>query len=159
MNASRLSLVMGNGPTAIDVNDASLPIPETRPLQIHLHFAEAERATDKVVKYSVSGWTSLIFGVAVFAAVVGGYQLGHHRAPDDTSNLRPMPALRDLALPEPASLGPAVGLPAIQRQLATPPQIIPPIRAPQQPGVAAGGPISAPTIVPGSSRNAFGLEN
>ena len=159
MSASRLSLVMGGSTPAPDGDGLTLPLPETGTVHLHLHIGEAERPADKVVRYSVSGWTSLIFGVAVVAAMVGGYQLGHRPASDDISNLRPMPALGGFPVPELTAPSPVGGLPAIQRQLATPPQIIPPARASQQPGAAATTPGPNVPGAPAPGRNAFGLEN
>ncbi len=161
MSASRLSLVMGGSTPAPDGDGITLPLPETGTVHIHLHIGDAERPAEKVVRYSVSGWTSLIFGVAIVAATVGGYQLGHRPASNDLSNLRPMPALGGVAVPELPTPSPAGGLPEIQRQLATPPQIIPPARAPQQSGATAmtPGPNVPGAPAPAPSRNAFGLEN
>jgi hypothetical protein len=87
----------------------------------------------------------LLAGIAIAGAFAGGYQLGHRPAPADVSNLRP-PALAGLAPPEGTLPSTRGGLPAIQQQLGTPPQIV----LPQ----AATAPAGA-----GPNRNAFGLEN
>jgi len=154
MSTPRLSLVMGGSTSAPDGSDVSLPVPESGTVHLHLHLAGAPPSAPDTAKRAVGGWSGLLIGVGLMAAFAGGYQFGHRPASDDVSNLRPMPALGGVAVTEPAMPSPAGGLPAIQRQLATPPQIILPQRAPQQPGTPAA---SSGSAVPG--RNAFGLEN
>ena len=158
MSAPRLSLVMGGSTTAPEGSDVTLPVPEGGTVHLHLHLGGTSRPAAEVARRPLGGWGGLVVGIALMGAFAGGYQLGHRAPPDDVSNLRPMPALGGLVPSEPAMPSvPAVGLPAIQRQLAMPPQIIPPPRPPQQPTVAAPAP--APAAGPAASRNAFGLEN
>ena len=160
MSTPRLSLVMGNGTTASEEGGVALPVPENGAVHLHLHLSDRTAAIAEGIKRPFGGWGGLIVGIGLMAAFGGGYQLGHRPAPDDVSNLRPLPALGSFVPPESSMPNIATGgLPAIQRQLATPPQIIPPVRAPQQAGVAAAGPNAAPSTAPSSSRNAFGLEN
>ena len=157
MSTPRLSLVMGGSTPATEGSDVSLPLPESGTVHLHLHLGEKADPAMEPAKRLLGGWGGLIVGVGLMAAFVGGYQLGHRPAPDDVSNLRPMPALGSLVPPEPAiPSAAALGLPAIQRQLATPPQIIPPTRGPQPPVTVAPAPnATGPT----ANRNAFGLEN
>lgn len=160
VSTPRLSLVMNNGATASEGGDVALPVPENGTIHVHLHLGEQPASMAEGVKRPLSGWGGLIVGIGLMAAFGGGYQLGHRPAPDDVSNLRPLPGLASFVPPEPPVPNIAAGgMPAIQRQLATPPQIIPPVRPPQQAGVAAAGPNAAPSTMPGSNRNAFGLEN
>jgi len=155
MSTPRLSLVMGGSTSAAEGSDISLPLPESGTVHLHLHPGEKAGPAMQVVQRSLGGWGCLIVGVGLMAAFGGGYQLGHRPAPDDVSNLRPRPALGSLVSPEPAMpSAAALGLPAIQRQLATPLQIIPPVRMPPQHSDTTAAPPA-----PGSSRNAFGLEN
>ena len=157
MSAPRLSLVMGGSTPVAEGSDVALPLPESGTVHLHLHLGEKAGPATEPAKRPLGGWGGLIVGVGLMAAFAGGYQLGHRPAPDDVSNLRPMPALGSIVPPEPAMPSvAALGLPAIQRQLATPPQIIPPTRAPQPPVPVAPAPNAAGPAV---SRNAFGLEN
>lgn len=168
MSASRLSLVMGN-PRPSQENEAiSLPLPESGTIHVHLHLGEGDAIHTAASLPRRSGWGALIAGVAVVAAAVGGYQIGHRPTQDDASNLRPAP-LPSAFVPE------AGGFPAIERQLATQPVILaPPRAAPAQttdhPLDPTGGPASAapnpptpsapaPSTAPNPARNAFGLEN
>ena len=159
MSTPRLSLVMGSGLTTPSGSEVPLPVPEDGAVHLHLHLGAAPSPAAERGKRPLAGWGGLVVGIGLMAAFGGGYQLGHRPAPDDVSNLRPMPAPASFVPPEPPmpSIA-AAGLPAIQRQLATPPQIIPPVRMPQQPGVTTVAPSVAPSG-PGSPRNAFGLEN
>ena len=160
MSTPRLSLVMGNGTTAAEGGDVALPVSENGTVHLHLHLGDRTASAAEVVKRPLGSWGGLIVGIGLMAAFGGGYQLGHRPAPDDVSNLRPLSGLASFVPPEPPVPNVAAGgMPAIQRQLATPPQIIPPVRPPQQAGVAAAGPNATPPTVPGSNRNAFGLEN
>ncbi|RYF12484.1 MAG: hypothetical protein EOO40_01140 [Deltaproteobacteria bacterium] len=159
MSTPRLSLVMGSGLTTPSGSEVSLPVPDDGAVHLHLHLAATASPAAEVAKRSLGGWGGLILGIGLMAAFGGGYQLGHRPAPDDVSNLRPMPAPASFVPPEPPMPSIATGgLPAIQRQLATPPQIIPPVRAPQQPGGTTVVPSTAPSA-PAPNRNAFGLEN
>jgi hypothetical protein len=161
MSTPRLSLVMGGSASVAEGGDVSLPLPESGTVHLHLHLGEKAGPAMESVNRSLGGWGCLIVGLGLMGAFGSGYQLGHRPAPDDVSNLRPMPALGSLVPPEPAMPSVAtVGLPAIQRQLATPPQIIPPTRVPQAPVLAAPAPAPAPNAAsPTANRNAFGLEN
>ena len=156
MSAPQLSLVMGGSTQSPERGEVTLPLPESGTVHLHLHMGEKAGAATGSVKRPLGGWSGLVVGIGVMAAFFGGYQLGHRPAPDDVSNLRPIPALGSPVVPELAMPSAAGGLPAIQRQLATPPQIIPPTRAPQHPSTSATAPSPA---TPASNRNAFGLEN
>ena len=159
MSTPRLSLVMGSGLTPPSGSEVSVPVPEDGAVHLHLHLGATASPAAEEGKRPLGGWGGLIVGIGLMAAFGGGYQLGHRPAPDDVSNLRPMPAPASFVPPEPPMPSIAAGgLPAIQRQLATPPQIIPPVRMLHQPGVTAVAPSVAPSE-PGSPHNAFGLEN
>ena len=156
MSTPRLHLVMG-GPSASEGGEVRRPLPHRGTFKLHLPRAQTPAPAAEAVRRPLGGWGGLIVGIGLMAAFAGGYQFGHRPAPDDVLNLRPMPALGNSLAPEPALPSPAaLGLPAIQRQLATPPQVIPPTRAPQQPGVVTTAPVPAGPV---SNRNAFGLEN
>jgi hypothetical protein len=158
--SARLSLVMGGSPSAAEGSDVSLPVSAGGTVHLHLHVGEKAGPAMESVHRSLGGWSCLIVGLGLMGAFGSGYQLGHRHAPDDVSNLRPPPALGSLVSPDPRMpSAAALGLPAIQRQLATPPQIIPPVRVPQQPGATAAAPSATPFTAPGPNRNAFGLEN
>lgn len=159
MSTPRLSLIMGDGIAVPQTADVTLPFPESGAVHLHLHLSGPAAPVAEVAKRPLAGLTGLIVGVALMAAFGGGYQFGHRPAPEDVSNLRPMPALGSFVPPEPMPGIAATGLPAIQRQLATPPQINSPVRLPQQPSVPAAGPAPGATATPGSPRNVFGLEN
>lgn len=166
MSASRLSLVMGS-PRPSQENEALvLPLPDAGTIHVHLHLGEDDAAQATPTPTRRSSWVGLVAGLAVVAAFVGGYQIGHRPAQDEVSNLRPAP------LPS-AFIPPPSGFPAIERQLATQPVILAPPRAApaastDHPLDPAGGattslpnPPSAPvpTSAPSPARNAFGLEN
>jgi hypothetical protein len=143
---------MGESPQAPDGENVPLASPGI--IHLHLHVGSGDAATREVSRKPFGGWAGLIGGVALMAAFAGGYRFAHRSSPDDVSNLRPMPAFGSLVSPGAAVPGAEGGLPAIERQLATPPQIIPPTRGAPQPVPAP----SAPGALP-SSRNPFGLEN
>ena len=112
MSAPRLSLVMGGSTSAAEGSDLSLPFPESGTVHLHLHLGERAGPATEEAKRPLGGWGGLIVGVGLMAAFAGGYQIGHRPAPDDVSNLRPMPALGSLVPPEPAMpSAAALGLP------------------------------------------------
>lgn len=163
MNPSHVSLVVGGSAApAPDQPDTTTPLPRAGTLHLHLHVGSDARASGEKGQ-PLSRWTGLLAGMALVAAFGGGYQLGHRPARDDVSNLRP-PALAGFTPPVEAVMpSTAGGLPAIQRELALPPRIIPPQGAAPQPAVAppAAAPSapSTPAAAATPSRNAFGLEN
>ena len=165
MNPSHLSLVVGGAaaPSA-DHPDTTTPLPGAGTLHLHLHVGGEARAPGEKGQ-PLSRWTGLLAGMALVVAFGGGYQIGHRPARDDVSNLRP-PALSEFTPPAEAVMpSTARGLPAIQRELALPPRIIPPQGAAPQAATppaapnAPGTPAAAGTGPAGPSRNAFGLEN
>ncbi|MDJ0390700.1 hypothetical protein QMO56_21525 [Roseomonas sp. E05] len=169
MNPSHLSLVVGGAAApGADHPDTTTPLPGAGTLHLHLHVAsEAMERAPGEKGQPLSRWTGLLAGMALVVAFGGGYQLGHRPARDDVSNLRP-PALAGFTPPVEAVMpSTAGGLPAIQRELALPPRIIPPQgvaphaatppAAQSAPGTPAA--VAAGTGPTGPSRNAFGLEN
>jgi hypothetical protein len=149
---------MGEHARALD--DAGVPLTPPGIIQFHLHVASGGTVANGVNRKSLGGWAGLIGGIALMAAFAGGYQFGHRSSPDGVSNLRPVAALGGFVPPGAAGPSAEAGLPAIERQLATTPQIIPPMRGATQaaPPPALPIPSSAPGA-PTPARNAFGLEN
>jgi hypothetical protein len=139
---------MGESTQAPDGGNVPLAPPGI--IHLHLHVGSGDTATRNVSRKSLGGWAGLIGGVALMAAFAGGYRFAHRSSADDVANLRPMPALGSLVPPGAAVPSAEGGLPAIERQLATPPQIIPPTR---------GTPTPPAPGAPPSARNPFGLEN
>lgn len=157
MSAPRLSLVMGEHARAPD--DADVPLTPPGIVQLHLHVSSGGTVANDVNRKSLGGWAGLIGGIALMAAFAGGYQFGHRSPTDGVSSLRPLPPLGSLLPPGAAGPSAEAGLPAIERQLATTPQFIPPMRATPQ---AAASPTTSSPSAPGApapARNAFGLEN
>jgi hypothetical protein len=143
---------MGESTQAPDGGNVPLPSPGI--IHLHLHVGSGDTAIREVGRKSFGGWAGLLGGVALMAAFAGGYRFAHRSSPDAAANLRPMPALGSLVPPGAAVPSAETGLPAIERQLATPPQIIPPTRGAPQPVPAPSAPGAPP-----SPRNPFGLEN
>ena len=101
MSTPRLSLVMGSGLTTPSGSEVSLPVPEDGAVHLHLHLGATASPAAEGGKRPLGGWGGLIVGIGLMAAFGGGYQLGHRPAPDDVSNLRPMPAPASFVPPEP----------------------------------------------------------
>lgn len=162
MSASRLSLVMGSPRPSQEQEGINLPLPDVGTIHVHLHLGEGDAAQPTPTPTRRSGWVGLVAGLAVVAAFVGGYQIGHRPGQDEVSNLRAA-SLPSAFVPSPN------GFPAIERQLATQPVILAPRPAAPAPstdqsldpaGVATTPPsIPVPTSAPNPARNAFGLEN
>jgi len=157
---------MGSSRPSPESEGVVLPLPDAGTIHVHLHLGEGDAVQAAPTLTRRSGWVGLVAGLAVVAAFVGGYQIGHRPVQEEASNPRPTP------LPS-AFIPPPNGFPAIERQLATQPVILAPPRAAPAPstdhpldlaGVATTSlpnppPAPVSTGAPSPARNAFGLEN
>ena len=96
MSASRLSLVMGSSRPSQENEAISLPLPETGTIHVHLHFGEGDAVHTAASPPRRSGWGAVIAGVAVVAAAVGGYQIGHRSRTRRCPQPPPCPAAERL---------------------------------------------------------------